>query len=595
MIEALTLGLNFVVSDEKIRDSIPAGIDEWVRKVDCAIYFTDPSQCENGTVPKKKKGWLRNYVKSEWTPPRQSWRDLEPKIVEDIITETPKSDTKRTPSKILEAIRKLSKEHNVHILKADKGGNVVIWHVKDYDREALRQLEDHSTYQEMTLPEYKAELRTLKNRCIRVADELLLRNHITKTEHTAICERAIEGARIYFLPKTHKAFHPDSNTYAGRPIVATHSGVINLLDKYLTELTASLLPLIPGSLRDTTDMLNKLPLMCPFPDTKVTTADVEGLYPSIPWTEGINACVLFYRENLPNLREWANSKDMLEPPSVRIFADLLTLVVSNSYLCFKNKRFFRQKQGTAMGMCISVFFANCFMYDVTKKLIVAHSPHVHCFLRYIDDILILSDENFDANAFFAEITTTNIRYTIELPSDKQSFLDTYVSITDGRVITYPYRKPTASGLFLNPCSNHPSHVFSGIPKAQFLRLRRISTRTSDFITNARKMTKDLLNSGYEKSLIKQAYDETLQMSRHATTETNFNYTDSLKLIIPYNQGSATHVSKDSLARAFFRIIEHYHKLNKTDITKTLLKKQMSIVHSIHPPLGSAFTKKIKNP
>lgn len=597
MIETLTLGLNFVTSAEPGKDPIPDSVKEWGRKIDCAIHFADPRNSENGTVPTpKKRGWLGNYVKTDWSPPPQTWRKSIPNVVEELAgTKKTPDQVRSTPESILQAIKKMSREHTVHILKADKGGNVVIWHKTDYDREALRQLEDKETYFEMTLEEYITELVKLKERCVRIADELLLRNHITKNEHKAICDRAIEGARIYFLPKTHKAFHSGSNTFAGRPIVATHSGIIHLLDKYLTELTAFLLPLIPGSLRDTTDMINKLPTNCPFPQTRVTTADVEGLYPSIPWEGGIHACVLFYRENLPYLRKLADDKKLLEPPSVRLFADLLTLVVSNSYFSFKNKRYFRQMLGTAMGMCISVFFANCFMYDITKRTIQNQSPHVHCFLRYIDDILIISDETFDANAFFAEITTEHIRYTIESPSDKQSFLDTYVAVVKDRVITSPYRKPTASGLFLNPTSNHPSHVFSGIPKAQFMRLRRISSLTKDFKTHAKLMRKQLRESGYDRTQIYDGYYQALNMSVHTTRKKQNRFTNSMKLIAPYNQASLTQVSNDSVRSVHNRIVAHYDRPSSAHIAEKLDKSTSSLVHSVLPPLASAFSKQIKKP
>lgn len=342
-------------------------------------------------------------------------------------------------------------------------------------------------------------------------------------------------------------------------------------------------------------MIDKLPINCPFPITRVTTADVEGLYPSIPWEGGIHACVLFYREQLPYLRDKAEKEGLLEPPSVRIFADLLTLVVSNSYFSFKNKRYFKQKLGTAMGMCITVFFANCFMYDITKRTILNQSPHVHCFLRYIDDILIISDDSFDASSFFNDITTEHIRYTIEQPSDKQSFLDTYVAVVGDRLITSPYRKATASGLFLNPASNHPAHVFGGIPKAQFMRLRRISSTTTDFKKHAIIMKKDLRTSGYNKTQILEGYFQALDMSRHSKLIRDNRYTKPLKLIVPYNQANSTQISKQAIQEIHSRIVSHYDRPSTAHIALKLLEITSTIVHSVLPPLASAFSKQIKNP
>jgi hypothetical protein len=50
--------------------------------------------------------------------------------------------------KILKEAKKLSLQTDIHVMKADKGRNTVIWSVEDYDREANRQHSDKSTYKE---------------------------------------------------------------------------------------------------------------------------------------------------------------------------------------------------------------------------------------------------------------------------------------------------------------------------------------------------------------------------------------------------------------------------------------------------------------
>ena len=64
------------------------------------------------------------------------------------------------------------------------------------------------------------------------------------------------------------------------------------LDKYLEELTRPILKRIPGSLRDTRDLLSELARLNDLPEEAIMfSADVETLYPSIPWKEGIDAAV----------------------------------------------------------------------------------------------------------------------------------------------------------------------------------------------------------------------------------------------------------------------------------------------------------------
>lgn len=111
-------------------------------------------------------------------------------------------------------------------------------------------------------------------------------------------EAAPKGTHIYFLPKIHKPMQPASQTFAGRPIVATHSASIHLLDKFLTDTTKPLLALIPGSLRDTGDFLDRLRGLQVGPGTELISADVDSHYPSIPWDQGIEAAVHFYRSKV---------------------------------------------------------------------------------------------------------------------------------------------------------------------------------------------------------------------------------------------------------------------------------------------------------
>ena len=595
MIEALALGLNFVTTEPNKR-YITDSTDKWKKKINCAIHFADPlTKGKMNKVP-SRRGWITKYIKSEWEPPSQTWQDAMPTWDSDILSPQYADPTRITPKPILDAIKQLARMKEIHILPADKGGNTVIWHRDDYDREAQRQLNDKKTYHELSRDEMDEHLITLKNGSVNRSDILLQMKNITKAEHTAIADSPNEPSKGYYLLKPHKSWNKISRSFPGRPIVATCSNVIHLLDKYLTEITAELLPLIPGSLRDTNDLIKRLPTDAPFASTKITTADVEGLYPSIPWEGGIDACVLFYREHLNYLKQRAKEKNKLEPPSTAIFADLLTLVVSNSYISFKNKRFFLQKLGTAMGMCISVFFANCFMYQTTRHLIENKPSNVHTFLRYIDDIIIISDETFDADEFFRGITTTHIKYTIEYPSDKQAFLDTYVTVSKGKIITSAYRKPTASGLFLNPNSNHPPHVFRGIPYAQFTRLRRICTHTADFESAAKQLKKNLTISGYDKRIIQESYNMALTGEKSNKDESKQKMlSESIKLIFPYDQAATETIISPDLTDLHDRIIQHYLTEGSDYAVSAIENQQSAIVNSINRPIGSKFTKHIKNP
>ena len=537
-----------------------------------------------------------------------------------------------TPEAIQEAIRCLAQNEYIHILKADKGRNTVIWLAKDYDKEAERQLNDKVNYKELSKSEFNNELLTLSKRITYQAKQMYESNFITRREFEAIATNSAatstpSGAYIYFLAKTHKKPGPSTGTFVGRPIVATHSATIHLLDKLITRVTAPLLARIPGSLKDTFDLLERIPSACPFEHTAIITADVDSLYPNIPWKEGLEASVSFYRENINWLRQHAADNGMLPPLSLPSFAYAIDLVLTNSLITFKNRRWFRQIRGTAMGMCISVYFANAYMYKVTNLYIDNLPPRIHTFLRFIDDIIIIFDNSPSTNdnrnifetptgklndsIFFKNISNENIGYSIEGPNLSQAFLDVLITIdTDNNSITTsPYKKPTNSNTFLHAKSNHPRHTFRAIPIAQFQRLRKISSSTTLFKSAAIELIRNLHQCGYTKSDIWAGYNKALNTSRHVSAaknnkkETKRRTTGSaFKWIATHNSASRMMLNRDTLDRIHETARRHYINIGKksgqsinTDRANCLAKNNSIIINNVMKNVGSFFTKNVKNP
>ena len=621
--EILALGLAFIPSIANGNDfvRITTDFDDWCKKIDTAVYFAN----HENTNPQQIKGWLHKDTPSNWLPPAGSWRD-DPHVqylIENHLIAQPSHDPYYTPSPIRNALRSLRDNKQVHILKADKGSNAVIWLVSDYDREAERQLNDQSNYKELSKEKYDCELRTLSGRITTQVDRIYELGFITKKEHQLMINPHPLGSYIYFLPKIHKNTQPKSNTFAGRPIVATHSAAIHLLDKYITRITGPLLARIPGSLKDTYDFLAQLPKETPFENTLLITADVDALYPNIPWKEGIDASILFYKNNLNWLREYAVSNGLLPPPNVASFAYAIELVLTSSYINFKNRRWFHQIRGTAMGMCVSVYFANAYMYRVTQVYLDNMPPQIHTFLRFIDDIFIICDATPSAvsngqllssntgqlkdSPFFSAISNANISYTTEGPSLSQSFLDVLVTVDNGnhRINTSPFKKPTSSNTYLHALSNHPSHTFRAIPLAQFQRLRRISSTTEAFKSAAINLARDLSKCGYKNKHIWAGYDQALNQSRHQlprakTRHTHFAH--SFKLITRHNFAAKNRIDHSTLDQIHEAARLHYVKQNYTarnsiiaNRAHCLGRSSSKIVTNVGPNVGSFFTKSFKDP
>jgi hypothetical protein len=600
-IESLCLGLNFIPSQKDNaanNKNLTTGVDRWTRSININLHFGNTSNTRT------RKGWLTEHLLNTWEPPAGTWTQ-EPTTIKSLMDFTNTSNitrAKETPQPIIEAIDRLKSLTDIHILKADKGRNTVIWETSAYDREALRQLSDETTYKELEFPEYQAYLNDIHNLCTTLSENLLATGHITTEEDQAICSTEARGAYIYFLPKTHKDMNETSLTFSGRPIVATYTSGVYLLDKLITKITATLLPMIPGSLVDTNDLLTKLPDRALPKDTSIVTMDVNSLYPNIPWGPGIDAATTFYSDNLELLYQTAERDSLLRPPPAALFKRILQAVLCNSIINFKDKRFFHQIRGTAMGCCISVYFANCYMYYLTKTVIERPPKWLILFQRFIDDILIIMTptEHGDLPALIASITTEHILYTHTQPSQSDNFLDINIRLhpITNKLEISPYTKETASGSYLHPASNHPEHVLSAIPYSQFLRLRRNSSTIDIFKKHAHKMMADFRNMTYDKRLLKRCYYRALRYKPATLTKRPAHTTGVSRLITPFNKYTNWRVKTHQLKHAYNGILNHYRNpgiFQNLKHVRVLQTKKPAIIFSNEPCLNSRFSGQIKRP
>ena len=164
-----------------------------------------------------------------------------------------------------------------------------------------------------------------------------------------------------------------------------------------------------------------------------------------------------------------------------------------------NNQLFQQLIGTAMGTKCAPSYSNIFMARKIDpevfKMAIKHGDGtfpIRLFKRFLDDIIMLWCGTVESlHSFIKEINTINssIQFTLShtfLPSDMSTnspvcpcvrttslpFLDTSLSIQDGRVVVDLYRKPTDRNQYLLTSSCHPTHVTNNIPFSLALRIVR---------------------------------------------------------------------------------------------------------------------------
>ncbi|XP_040294184.1 uncharacterized protein LOC121005481 [Bufo bufo] len=111
------------------------------------------------------------------------------------------------------------------------------------------------------------------------------------------------------------------------------------------------------------------------------------------------------------------------------------------------------------------------------------------------------------------INDLNIHLTYTISDDMVDFLDLKLRKEHERITTYLFRKSTATNNLLHYQSFHPTHMKRGIPKGQFLRLRRNCTNVTDFKTASADLTTRFRKRGYPRKLITRSYEEAKNADR----------------------------------------------------------------------------------
>ena len=105
-----------------------------------------------------------------------------------------------------------------------------------------------------------------------------------------------------------------------------------------------------------------------------------------------------------------------------------------------------------------------------------------------------------------------IKFGIHLSANEVHFLDVTISSKHRKLRTT--LKPTDSHFYLIASSCHPSHVLKNIPKGQFIRLRRICSRKSDYLLNSEILCKQFIERGFHEKELKKTIKQVAKMDRN---------------------------------------------------------------------------------
>ena len=182
-----------------------------------------------------------------------------------------------------DAIRSLADDRRIVIKRADKGSCVFIWDRNDYLLEAEKQLKDKNVYRDV---QYNVNvLKDLAEANNKMFSGLRKRGFITEKQlkyFTYEYRKAPNFGKLYLLPKIHKRLY----NVLGRVVISNYGTPTEKCSEFLDYHVKPVMQNNWSYLKDSGDFLKKMENIDSVPeDTLLLTADVVGLYPSIPHTQ----------------------------------------------------------------------------------------------------------------------------------------------------------------------------------------------------------------------------------------------------------------------------------------------------------------------
>ena len=216
-------------------------------------------------------------------------------------------------------------------------------------------------------------------------------------------------------------------------------------------------------IKDAGDFINKTKNLSTIPDNAIlVTADIVGLYPSIPHEAGLRA-----------LREALDKQDKKCIPTEDLIK-MAEFVLKNNFFEF-NSKIKQQVSGTAISTKFAPPYACLFMYKFETSFLEMQQLQPFVWFKYIDDIFFIwMHGEEELKSFLKSLTEFDpcIKFTYESNKESIVFLDIKVSLRNGKVFTDVYVKPDCHQYLHYLCA-HPYHTKKSVIFSQTLQISRL--------------------------------------------------------------------------------------------------------------------------
>ena len=410
-------------------------------------------------------------------------------------------------------LRTLRNNHNIIILKPDKGNGVVILDRTVYLDSCFNILNDKTKFK--LLDNDPTLLR--EGRLKRFITQLKKKRSIDDDTYCNIFPKGSQPAKFYGLPKLHKK-RDNHRQPPLRPIVSSIGAYNYNLAKYLSSL---LVPLLPDkySVKDSFSFVEELRSF-DFNNKFLISFDVESLFTNIPLNETIDIAVDLILKHHP--------KFSIKKPDLK---KLFSFATSETHFLF-NGKFYDQVDGVAMGSPLAPILANLFLgFHEETWLNNFNKADILLYRRYVDDTFCVFKNERDAMSFFEFINSQhpNIKFTFEKQNDgKLSFLDVLIDNSSHDCVFSVFHKKTYTGLLTNFFSFTPFRYKIGLVRTLIDRTYKINNTSSGFENDLIKLSDTLKRNSFPSHIIEKTFKRYLnkpsdQKSRNVNDENNIRY------------------------------------------------------------------------
>ena len=386
------------------------------------------------------------------------------------------------------ALKKLSGNSDLVIVRPDKGSGVVVLNKTDYVRKMNSVLEDTSKFEWMQDLDGFSLVRKLEQNMRKLLLSLKKRKFLSSDLYERLYPNGSSVGRLYGLPKVHKEGVPL------RPILSAVGTHNHAVAKYLAELIN---PVSNSkgkhSASDTFDFISRISSL-DISDKYMVSFDVTSLFTNVPIAEVVDICC----ERLYHV-------DHDHKPAIpeKDFRKLLLMCVNGSYFLFDGK-LFKQTDGVAMGSPLGPVLANIFLAHLEDTVICDSQLFPEFYVRYVDDTFCVFTNRSDVQPFLDFINSVhpNLKFTMEEEVDnKLPFLDTCVERKEHEIELSVHRKSVFKGLYFHFASYIPSSYKSGLIKTIVCRSFRICSTWKRFAVEMEAVTDFLKKNAFPMHVI----------------------------------------------------------------------------------------------